>query len=89
MSARRWCWPWLWPRRRGLLLLDEPTAHLDISHQVEILELLAGINRRKGLTIVAAMHDLNLASAYFQRLVLLKGGAVVADGSPQRVLTSA
>ena len=66
----------------GLLLLDEPTAHLDISHQVEILELLAGINRTKGLTILAAMHDLNLASAYFQRLVLLKAGAVVADGSP-------
>jgi iron complex transport system ATP-binding protein len=73
----------------GLLLLDEPTAHLDISHQVEMLELLAGINREKGLTILAAMHDLNLASAYFQRLVLLKGGAVVADGSPQHVLTSA
>jgi iron complex transport system ATP-binding protein len=73
----------------GLLLLDEPTAHLDISHQVEILELLTDINRRKGLTILAAMHDLNLASAYFQRLVLLKGGAVVADGSPQRVLTTA
>jgi iron complex transport system ATP-binding protein len=73
----------------GLLLLDEPTAHLDISHQVEILELLAGINRKKGLTILAAMHDLNLASAYFRRLILLKGGSVVADGSPQRVLTSA
>ena len=73
----------------GLLLLDEPTAHLDISHQVEILELLTGINRKKGLTILAAMHDLNLASAYFRRLVLLKDGAVVADGSPERVLTSA
>jgi iron complex transport system ATP-binding protein len=72
----------------GLLLLDEPTAHLDISHQVEILELLTAINQRKGLTILAAMHDLNLASAYFRRLVMLKGGAVVADGSPQHVLTS-
>ena len=72
-----------------LLLLDEPTAHLDISHQVEILELLARINQEKGLTILAAMHDLNLASTYFRRLILLKDGAVVADGSPQRVLTSA
>jgi len=72
----------------GLLLLDEPTAHLDINHQVEILELLTAINQRRGLTILAAMHDLNLASAYFQRLVLLKSGAIMADGSPDRVLTA-
>jgi iron complex transport system ATP-binding protein len=71
-----------------LLLLDEPTAHLDISHQVEILELLADMNEKMHLTIMAAMHDLNLASAYFKRLVLLKGGAVIADGSPGQVLTS-
>jgi iron complex transport system ATP-binding protein len=72
----------------GLLLLDEPTAHLDISHQVEILELLADMNEKRHLTIIAAMHDLNLASSYFRRLVLLKGGAIVADGSPSQVLTS-
>jgi cobalamin transport system ATP-binding protein len=72
----------------GLLLLDEPTAHLDISHQVEILELLTHMNEKGHLTIVAAMHDLNLASAYFRRLVLLKDGAVIADGSPGQVLTS-
>ncbi len=72
----------------GLLLLDEPTAHLDISHQVEILELLTNMNEKGHLTIVAAMHDLNLASAYFRRLVLLKDGAVIADGSPGQVLTS-
>jgi iron complex transport system ATP-binding protein len=71
-----------------LLLLDEPTAHLDISHQVEILELLADMNEKQHLTIIAAMHDLNLASAYFRRLVLLKDGAVIADGSPDQVLTS-
>jgi iron complex transport system ATP-binding protein len=69
-----------------LLLLDEPTAHLDISHQVEILELLAQMNEKQGLTIVAAMHDLNLASAYFKRLVLLKDGAIIADGAPDQVL---
>ncbi len=72
-----------------VLLLDEPTAHLDISHQVEMLELLSGMNAERHLTVVAAMHDLNLASAYFRRLVLLKGGVVVADGTPQEVLTSA
>jgi iron complex transport system ATP-binding protein len=70
-----------------LLLLDEPTAHLDISHQVEILELLAEMNQKKGLTIIAAMHDLNLASAYFRRLILMQGGAIVADGTPDQVLT--
>ncbi len=70
-----------------LLLLDEPTAHLDISHQVEILELLAEMNQKKGLTIIAAMHDLNLASAYFRRLILMKSGAIVADGTPGQVLT--
>jgi len=71
-----------------LLLLDEPTAHLDISHQVDILELLARMNEEGHLTIIAAMHDLNLASAYFRRLILLKEGAIVADGPPERVLTS-
>lgn len=71
-----------------LLLLDEPTAHLDISHQVEMLELLGGMNAERGLTIVAAMHDLNLASAYFRRLILMKEGAIIADGPPERVLTS-
>jgi iron complex transport system ATP-binding protein len=72
----------------GLLLLDEPTAHLDISHQVEILELLADMNQKGHLTIIAAMHDLNLASVYFRRLVLLKDGAIIADGPPDQVLTS-
>ena len=59
-----------------LLLLDEPTVHLDVTHQVEILELVRSLNLERGLTIVAAMHDLNLASLYFDRLVLLKGGRV-------------
>lgn len=71
-----------------LVLLDEPTAHLDISHQVDILELLAGMNETGHLTIIAAMHDLNLAAAYFRRLILMKEGAIVADGPPERVLTS-
>ena len=69
-----------------ILLLDEPTAHLDINHQVEVLDLVHVLNRESGLTVVAAMHDLNLAALYFQRLLLLEGGRIVADGPPQEVL---
>ncbi len=70
-----------------LLLLDEPTVHLDISHQVETLELIRSLNVEQGLTVIAAMHDLNLASLYFDRLVLLKEGRVLAEGTPAQVLT--
>ena len=72
-----------------LLLLDEPTVHLDIAHQMEILELVRGLNMGRGLTVIAAMHDLNLASLYFDRLILLKEGRVWADGTPTQVLTEA
>ncbi len=70
-----------------LLLLDEPTVHLDISHQVETLELVRSLNLGQGLTVIAAMHDLNMASLYFDRLILLKEGRVSADGTPAQVLT--
>lgn len=70
-----------------LLLLDEPTVHLDITHQVEILELVRNFNVEQGITVIAAMHDLNLASLYFDRLILLKEGRVLADGTPTEVLT--
>jgi len=70
-----------------LLFLDEPTAHLDINHQVAILELIKGLNREQGVTVVGAMHDLNLAALYFDRLVLLKEGAIFTEGSPSAVLT--
>jgi iron complex transport system ATP-binding protein len=70
-----------------LLLLDEPTMHLDITHQVEILELVRRLNVERELTVIAAMHDLNLASLYFDRLILLKEGRVSADGTPAQVLT--
>ena len=72
-----------------ILLLDEPVVHLDISHQVEILELIQSLNRERGLTVLATMHDLNLAALYFDRLVLLKEGRVRADGTPDKVLTEA
>ncbi|MFC1923815.1 ABC transporter ATP-binding protein [Chloroflexota bacterium] len=71
-----------------LLLLDEPTTHLDINHQIEMLKLVNQLNNGKGTTIIAAMHDLNLAAMYFNRLILLKDGQIVADGMPQDVLTS-
>jgi iron complex transport system ATP-binding protein len=69
-----------------LLLLDEPTTHLDLRHTVEILELLAGLNRA-GTTIVAALHDLTLAAMYFDRVAFLRGGALVAEGPPAEVVT--
>ncbi len=74
-------------RLRPILLLDEPTVHLDINHQVEILELIRKLNREHGLTVLSTIHDLNLASLYFDRLVLLNDGRIVADGAPQQVLS--
>lgn len=69
-----------------LLLLDEPTAHLDLAYQVEVLALLRQLNRRDGLTILAVLHDLNLAAQFFGHFVLLHGGRVVAEGVPGEVL---
>src|SRR5437588_6166710 len=69
----------------ALLLLDEPTSHLDIKYQIEILELVQRLNHRLGVTVIAAMHDLNLAARYFPRLLLFQRG-VVADAGPAEVL---
>jgi iron complex transport system ATP-binding protein len=70
-----------------LMLLDEPTVHLDIANQVEILGLVRNLNREHNLTVIAAIHDLNMAAMYFDRLVILKAGRILADGSPHEVLT--
>lgn len=70
-----------------LLLLDEPTANLDIHHLVEVLELVCRLRQENGLTVVAAMHDLNLAALFFPRLIVLKAGAVCVDGPPASVVT--
>ena len=70
-----------------LLLLDEPTAHLDINHQVEIFDLVKSLNREQGLTVIGAVHDLNLAALYFDRVILLKQGRMFAEGPPAEVLT--
>jgi iron complex transport system ATP-binding protein len=72
-----------------LLFLDEPDAHLDINHQVEVFDLLAALNRRDGLTVLCISHDLNLAAQYVGRLVLLSGGRVAADDRPEGILTEA
>jgi ABC-type cobalamin/Fe3+-siderophores transport system ATPase subunit len=69
-----------------ILVLDEPTAHLDIRHQVEVMELLVDLNRRDGTTIVAVLHDLALAAHFFPRVVVLDRGRIVADGEPSAVL---
>lgn len=69
-----------------LLLLDEPTAHLDIGHQVQVMHLLKELNK-EALTIVAVLHDLNLASLYCKKLVLLTQGRLRKMGHPREVLT--
>ncbi len=67
-----------------ILLLDEPTAHLDIHHQIEILDLLKRLNR-EGLTILMVSHDLNLASEYCERIIFLKEGKLIASGSSTEI----
>lgn len=70
-----------------MLFLDEPTSHLDIGHQIQILDLLKRLNRKTSLTIIMVLHDLNLASEYCNRLILLKKGRIFKDGEPDDVLT--
>jgi len=70
-----------------LLLLDEPTANLDLHHQVAMLELVRGLSREHGLGVVAAVHDLQLAALYCDRVVLLNQGRIVSSGVPEAVLT--
>lgn len=70
-----------------LLLLDEPTAHLDIAHQIGIMELIKRLNKEFGLTVIMVLHDLNLASEYCDRLILLSEGRVYKTGAPHSVLT--
>ncbi len=69
-----------------ILVLDEPTVHLDLRHQVEVMELLGDLNKRDGSTVLAVLHDLGLAAHFFPRLILLDRGRVVADGPPADVL---
>ncbi len=70
----------------AVLLLDEATAHLDLHHQMALLGRVRRLNRESGLTVLAALHDPNLAALWFDRLVLLHGGRLHADGTPDEVL---
>ncbi|SDF88705.1 ABC transporter ATP-binding protein [Klenkia brasiliensis] len=70
-----------------LLLLDEPTTYLDLSHQIDVLELIARLHAERGRTVAVVLHDLNLAARYAHRLVAMKHGVVVASGTPAEVLT--
>lgn len=70
-----------------VLLLDEPTANLDIGHALDVLEVVDDVRRAEGLTVITAVHDLTLAGRFADRLVLLADGEVRGDGLPEQVLT--
>ncbi|MCG8613656.1 MAG: ABC transporter ATP-binding protein [Pseudomonadales bacterium] len=70
-------------QKPSVLLMDEPTNHLDVHHQIEVLELARAMN----ITVLVSIHDLNLAAAFCDRLILLNQGAIVADGAANTVLT--
>ncbi len=69
-----------------VILLDEPTSALDLSHQIEVMELIRRLNEEEGLTVVAVLHDVNLAARYCKRLIMLNDGMVIADGAPEQVI---
>ena len=75
-------------RSPDALLLDEPTNHLDLQHQLGICRLLRALHAKRRLTVVWVSHDLNLASEFCQRLVLLQDGEVIAEGPPAEVVTA-
>ena len=72
----------------GLLLLDEPTASLDLRHQIDVLEAL-GRCAARGITVIAVLHDLNLATLFAERIVVLDRGRIAADGPPHATITDA
>lgn len=71
-----------------IILFDEPTSNLDINHQVEFYELISRLNREKRLTILAVSHDINLASEYCRKILLLKRGRIFKMGSPREVVVA-
>lgn len=76
-------------QQTDILLLDEPTTFLDVSHQIDVLDLIADLNRERGTTIVMVLHELNLAARYADHLVAMKDGQIAAAGSPAAVLDEA
>lgn len=71
----------------SIILLDEPTSHLDINHQIELLNLLRTLNREKGTTIVLVIHDINLAARFSDDIILLYDGEIIGSGNPEKVIT--
>jgi len=71
----------------SIMLLDEPTTWLDISHQIDLLELLSDLNRTQGYTLAAVLHDLNQACRYATHLIALRDGKIVAEGAPKEIVT--
>ncbi len=71
------------------LLLDEPTSALDIAHQVDVLALIHRLSKERGLTVIAVLHDINMAARYCDHLVALRGGETIAQGSPAEMMQSA
>ncbi|MEG9249476.1 ABC transporter ATP-binding protein [Arthrobacter sp. Soc17.1.1.1] len=74
-------------QQTGILLLDEPTTFLDVTHQIEVLDLITDLNRRSGTTVVMVLHDLNLAARYADHLIAMREGRIVAEGAPSAVVT--
>lgn len=70
------------------LLLDEPTSALDIAHQVDVLALIHRLSQERGLTVIAVLHDINMAARYCDNLVALRGGEMIAQGSPAEIMQS-
>ena len=70
------------------LLLDEPTSALDIAHQVEVLALIKRLSRQRGLTVIAVLHDINMAARYCDYLMALRGGGIIARGTPKELMRS-
>jgi iron complex transport system ATP-binding protein len=72
-------------QKTDILILDEPTTFLDISHQLEVLELVKELNKELGITIIMVLHDLNLAARYSSRIIVMKDGQIVVEGIPNEV----
>ncbi|HAS05068.1 MAG TPA: ABC transporter ATP-binding protein [Dehalococcoidia bacterium] len=71
-----------------IILLDEPTSHLDINYQIETLELISELCKEEGLAVLAALHDLNLAAQYCDRIIMLNKGRIFNEGTPCEVVTA-
>lgn len=74
-------------QQTDLMLLDEPTTYLDISHQIDVLDLLVDLNHKRGTTVVMVLHELSLACRYADHLVAMSEGRIVADGAPSDIVT--